>query len=141
MDIKKILTTGVVIWIVNSALGWLSCGYLFNWVYEIPPNIWLDESIITSTNNIIGASIIGIISAMIFVFVYAVFYKGIPGRGIKKGVTYGILIWMVAALSGMASMPFYMTIATTVVVYWIALALVMNIINGIILGKMYRCKR
>jgi len=64
--------------------------------------------------------------------------KGIPGEGAKKGMTYGILVWLVGALTGIASMPDYMTIATTVVVYWILQALVLNIINGAIVGVIYK---
>lgn len=50
---------------------------------------------------------------------------------------YGILVWLVGALTGLASMPFYMTIATTVIVYWIIQALVLNLINGAIVGAIY----
>jgi hypothetical protein len=70
--------------------------------------------------------------------VYALLYKGIPGEGAKKGITYGILVWLVGALTGIASMAFYMTIATTVVVYWILQALVLSIINGAIVGVIYK---
>jgi hypothetical protein len=53
-------------------------------------------------------------------------------------MTYGILVWLVGALTGIASMPFYMTIATTVVVYWILQALVLGLINGAIVGVIYK---
>jgi hypothetical protein len=43
-------------------------------------------------------------------------------------------------LSGIASMPFYLTIATTVVVYWIIQALALNLINGAIVGAIYKDK-
>ena len=56
----------------------------------------------------------------------------------KKGMIYGILVWLVGALTGIASMPFYMTIATTVVVYWILQALVLGLINGAIVGVIYK---
>jgi len=64
--------------------------------------------------------------------------KGIPGEGAKKKMTYGILVWLVGALTGIASMAFYMTIATTVVVYWILQALVLGLINGAIVGVIYK---
>nr|AAU82643.1 hypothetical protein GZ18H11_16 [uncultured archaeon GZfos18H11] len=51
---------------------------------------------------------------------------------------YGILVWLVGALTGIASMAFYMTIATTVVVYWILQALVLGLINGAIVGVIYK---
>ena len=41
---------------------------------------------------------------------------------------YGLFVWLVEALSGVASMPFYMTITTAVVMYWITQALAPNLI-------------
>ena len=47
---------------------------------------------------------------------------------------------MVGPLIGIASMAFFMTIATTVIVYWIIQAFVTNIINGAIVGSIYKEK-
>ena len=140
MNITRVLISGVVIWIVSFLFGWLTCAWLFNWVYELPPNIWVDPEIMMSTGNIIGVNIIGLIAAILFALVYAILYNGIPGDGIKKGLIYGFLMWLVGALVGLATMPFYMTIATTVVIYWILNALVINLINGVILGLIYKKK-
>ena len=137
MNVKKILISGAIIWFVNSLFGWLTCGWLFNWVYRVPPNIWKDPTTMMSAGNMMGMNLCGIISAMLFVLVYAVLYKGIPGKGAKKGMTYGFLMWLVGAFSGVISMPFYMAIATTVVVYWIIQALIMGLINGAIVGTIY----
>jgi hypothetical protein len=68
----------------------------------------------------------------------AVLYNGISGEGVKKGMIYGILVWLVGALTGVASILFYMTIATTVVVYWIIQAPVLNKINIAIVGSIYK---
>ena len=138
MNAKRILISGVVIWIVGTVFGILTCGWLFNWVYTLPPNIWKDPAVMMSAGNLIGANLIGLVSAIIFALVYALLYKGIPGEGAKKGMTYGLLVWLVGALAGIASMPFYMTIATTVVVYWTIQALVLNLINGAIVGAIYK---
>ena len=138
MNIKRILISGLIIWIVDSIFGWLTCGWLFNWVYQLPPNIWKDPAVIMSACNFIGANLIGILRALIFASVYAILYKGIPGSGIKKGMIFGLIVWLVGALSGISSMPFYMTIAVTVVVYWVIQALIMNLIDGIIVGIIYK---
>ncbi|MCK4533300.1 hypothetical protein KAU39_05890 [bacterium] len=137
MNVKKILISGAIIWFVNSLFGWLTCGWLFNWVYRVPPNIWKDPTTMMSAGNMMGMNLSGIISAMLFALVYAVLYKGIPGKGAKKGMTYGLLMWLVGAFSGIMSMPFYMTIAIAVVVYWIIQALIMSLINGAIVGTIY----
>ena len=138
MNTKKIILSSVVIWIVSVVFGFLTCGWLFNWVYQLPPNIWKTPEVMTV--NLIWMNLIGLLTAIIFASVFALLYKGIPGQGIKKGINYGFIIWLVSALSGMITMPFYMTIATTVVVYWIILALALNIINGAIIGAIYKEK-
>ena len=141
MNIKKILISGVVVWLITSILGWLTCGWLFNGVYQIPPNIWKSEAAIMSVNNIIGSTLTGLISAMLFVLVFAVLYKGIPNKGLKKGLTYGFLVWLVGGLVGIANMPFYMAISSVVVIYWIIQSLVMNLINGLVVAAIYKPKK
>jgi hypothetical protein len=79
-----------------------------------------------------------VVRAILFALVFTLLYEGIPGQGAKKGMTYGILVWRVGALAGLASIPFYMTIATTVVVYWILQALVIKVLNGAIVGVIYK---
>ena len=138
MNIKKIILSSVAIWITSAVLGFLTCGWLFNWVYQLPPNIWKTPEVMAT--NLIWMNLIGLLTAIIFVSIFALLYKGIPGQGIKKGINYGFIIWLVSSLSGMITMPFYMTIATTVVVYWITLGLVMNLINGAIVGGIYKEK-
>ncbi len=138
MKINRILIAGVIIWIVGTVFGILTCGWIFNWVYQLPPNIWKDTASMMSTGNMVGANIVGIVGAIIFAAMYALLFNGIPREGVKKGVTYGFIVWLIGALPGIASMAFYMTIATTVVVYWIIQALVLNLINGAIVGVIYK---
>lgn len=82
-----------------------------------------------------GLSLIGY---FFFALVFAVLYKGIPGKGVKKGLMYGLLLWLVTAFLGMSTMPFYMNIAPVLVIYWIAQALIMDLVGGAILGAIYK---
>ena len=139
MNTKKVFLAGFITWIVGVAFMWLTCGWLFTWVYELPPNIWIPQA--EMMDNMILSNIIGLITSIIFVYVYAVLYKGIPGSSdLKKGINFGFLMWLVGALSGMIAMPLYMTISTTVIIYWITQVLVFNIIRGIIIGLIYKNK-
>ena len=88
----------------------------------------------------IGMNVAGIIRGVIFALVFAFLYKGLPGEKVKKGIIYGLIVWLVGAFSGISTMPFYMTIATTVVVYWTIQALIIGIIDGIIVGSIYKEK-
>ena len=84
MNIKRILISGVVIWIVGTVFGILTCGWLFNGVYTLPPKIWKDPTMMMSAGNMIGAILTGLAIAIIFALVYALLYKGIPGKGPQK---------------------------------------------------------
>jgi len=138
MDVKKIIFASVIIWIVGSIVGMLTCGWLFNWVYMLPPLIWKDPKVMLAPINMLASYSIGLISAIIFTSVYSLIKNAIPGTGIKKGAIYGMIIWAVGALTGISIMPIYMTIATTVVVYWILQALAMNMINGAIVAAIIK---
>ncbi|MBU1111312.1 MAG: hypothetical protein ABIG93_05955 [archaeon] len=141
MNVKRLLISGIIIWIVSTIFTWLTCGWLFNWVYLIPPVIWNDPATMFTTSSLILTNLFGLMIAILFTLVYAVLYKGIPNKGVKKGLTYGFLLWLVGALSGMITMPFYMTIAWTVIIYWIINAWVINLINGAIVGAIYKEKK
>lgn len=140
MNLKKIFTAGIVIWVVDIVFILLTCGWYFRWIYEIPPIIWKAPEEMTTFTSIFWTYLLKLLVAVIFVLVFAALYKGLPGKGASKGLAYGFIIWLVCAFSGMIIMPFYMTIAPTVIVYWIMQALALNIINGLIVGSMYKNK-
>lgn len=138
MNKKRALGAGIIVWLSSTLFGWLTCGWLFNWVYQIPPNIWKTSDELGSGNSLLWTNLIGLAVALIFVGVYANLHKALSGVGAKKGMKYGFIVWLVGAVSGLAALPFYMTIATTVIVYWIISSLIINLINGAIVGAMCR---
>jgi len=140
MNIPKIIIAGVAVWLTNTVLGFLTCGKLFNWVYEIPPNVWKDPEVMMSGSNLLWINLFGLVSGLIFASAFGWLFKGIPGEGIKKGIVFGIIVWLVGPLTGIASMGFFMTIATAVLVYWIIQAFFTLIIDGIIVSLIYKEK-
>jgi len=138
MNIKKTIISTIILWIVGVVFTFLTCGWLFSWVYRIPPNIWKSQAEMMSLNNMIFSNFAGIFKALVFILVFGVLYRGIPGQGVKRGLRYGFLVWMVGTLFGMITMPLYMTISETVVIYWMLQALVINLINGAIVGAIYK---
>lgn len=137
MNIKRALIAGIAVWIVSFVFGWLTCGWLFNWVYELPPNIWKGPEAMAGL-NMVWMNLVGLFVAIVFALVYALLYKGIPGEGIRKGLMYGFIVWLVGALSGILPLPFFMTIATGVVIYWIAIDLVRYLLLGVVVAVIYK---
>jgi len=140
MNIKRLLLSSIVIWLVGGLYSCLTCGWFFNWVYKIPPIIWKDPAEMMSAGNMTASSILGFLTAFIFVAVFAVLYKGIPKKGVQKGLMYGFLVWLIGPLIGTITMPFYMTIASQVVVYWIVNSFVSYMILGALVGWIYKTK-
>jgi len=75
---------------------------------------------------------------IIFVVVYALFCKGIPGKNkLVKGLVFGLCVFAVGTLPGMVATYSFMTVATTVVVYWTIMSLVQTPLKGLILAAIY----
>lgn len=138
MNIGRIFLAGIIVWIITGLYTWLTCGWLFNWVYNIPPtNIWRDPMAL-GAGNITLVILLSLLVGIIFALVYAFLYKGLPKEGASKGVIYGFVIWLVGAFSGMVTMPFFMMISPWVVFYWIISGLIIFLINGAIVGAIYK---
>lgn len=136
MDWKKVLIAGIAVFIASTLFSWLTCGWLFTWVYSIPPIIWRTPEEIMS--NMTGMSFVGLISSIIFAGVYALLYKAIPGKGIQKGLAYGAIIWAVGALAGLPPLLFVMTISPVVIAYWVTAFLAKYLLLGAIVAAIYK---
>ncbi|MFH1838336.1 MAG: DUF1761 domain-containing protein [Candidatus Kuenenbacteria bacterium] len=138
ISLRKVLLAGLVIAVVSSIWGMLTCGWLFNWVYFLEPTeIWKDINFQDSTFNVIfygGALILN----FLFAWVFALIYHGIPGEKVGKGIWYGFLVWLIGILPGMFSIYLWMNIAEVVVIYWLANLLIERIIAGIIVASIYK---
>lgn len=74
----------------------------------------------------------------LFVLVYAVLYKGIPGKNkLVKGIVFGLCVWAVGILPGMFATYIFMTVAPTVILYWLITGLVQEPLKGLITAAIY----
>ena len=135
MKIGKILIAGVAITIFNAIVGMVTCGGVFNWVYKLEPtNIWKPMSSGPGAMFMIGSLALSIILS----FVYALLQKGIPGGNkFVKGIVFGLCVWAVGILPGMFSTYTFMTVATTVVVYWTIIGLIKVPLEGMMISAIY----
>jgi len=140
MNWLRIIIATIVIVIFSFIFGMITCGWLFKWVYEIPPIVIMDLDEMMIPVNFIGSNIAGLLRALIFSFIYALLFAGLSGKGIIKGILYGIIVFAVGAFIGIASMIFYMKISSVLVIYWTIQALILNVLCGIIVGLIYKPK-
>ena len=131
MKAVRILVAVIVVTVFGVALGALSCGWLFKWVYEIEPtNVWKSME-----PPGVGFLVGGLVLNLLFVLVYVMLNKGIPGSSrTARGLLFGLCAWAVGTLPGMLATYAFMTVASTVVIYWIVFGLVQNLLKGLIVA-------
>lgn len=135
MKISKVLIATIVVSVFNFIVGALTCGGVFSWVYKVQPtNVWKPM-----TNAILPYMIAEmLIVNLLFVIVYALLKKGIPGKNkISKGLIYGLLVWSVGMVPGMLSTALYMTVSKVVVLYWTIWGLIVTPLKGLITSAIY----
>ncbi len=134
MNYWRIFIAGVVVTVFEAAVGMITCGWLFKWVYEIEPtNIWrvMDAP---PTAYYSGVMALNIVLAL----VYALLVKGIPGKNkLIKGLVFGLCVWAVGALPAMLSTYMFMTVGLTIVIYWTITGLIFTPLMGLIIAAIY----
>lgn len=135
MNTKRMILAIIVVAVFNFIVGMLTCGGVFSWVYKLEPtSVWKPIQSASLPLMIAGIFIIDIL----FVWVYALINKGIPGANrFVKGLLYGVLVCFVGLVPGMVSTYTYMTVATTVVVYWTIWGFIVSPLKGLITAAIY----
>jgi len=120
MKYWRILIAAVAVTVFSTVVAGITCGWLFKWVYEIEPtNIWRQMDAPPPIYYILA-----VVMNIVLAFVYALLAKGIPGKNkLIKGLMLANYV--------------FMTIALTVVIYWIILGLVFTPLMGLIIAAIY----
>ena len=134
MKIGEIIIATVAITILHAIVGAITCGGVFNWVYKLEPvSVWKPMEA-PGIMYYVGSVLLN----FLFVLVYAILQKGIPGKTkLVKGLMFGLCVWTVGMLPGMFATYIFMTVSPTVIIYWLIWALVMDPLKGLITANIY----
>lgn len=133
---KKIwrgIAGGVACGIVSEIFGGLIYGMLFLKQCE-QISVWRSME---SWQMRVGMPLVDIFGGLMVALGYAFLYKGIPGQGIKKGLMFGLIFWLIMRVPGelfgyvMSPIPFKM-----VIIGWLHGFLTMSL-GGIIIAAVY----
>ena len=132
---SKVLLPAFVITIIGTMIGFLTCGWLFNWIYAIEPvSVWKMPTANTLIIDFIGTFVLSIILVCVFVKLY----NSIPYQGWKKGVKFGFLVWLISTLPGMFATYMWTNVAFVWIVYSLIMGLIVLLIKGAVIGAMYK---
>ena len=134
MKLLRGILGGVAFGMIGEIFGWLIYGSLFmKWSMQVS-QLWRPME---SLHWRVGMPLADIFSGLMIALAYAVLYKGIPGTGIKKGLIFGLILWLINRLAGelffytMSPIPFMLVVAG-----WIH-GLIVGALGGIILAAIY----
>ncbi|EKD52207.1 MAG: putative membrane protein [uncultured bacterium] len=135
----RILLAGLAVMIFNAVFGMITCGHFFSWVYQLEPtNIWKPMDGPPGAFFMVASLVLSIILAV----VYTIIKNGLPGKCVYcKGAFFGLCVWAVGMLPGMLATYAFMTVAPTVVVYWLIIGLIKTPLNGIIIATIVGDKK
>lgn len=129
---KKGITAGIVAGIVILIVG-LALGYLLPVDYTSTPQLWKPMT----GDWWYNMAAIDIVEGIIYAVVFTLLFDSIPGKGWKKGLNYGLILWVVATIPGMLMTYFTMTVPDSIVASWVIGDLITLAIAGITISTVY----
>ena len=143
INITKVLFASLAIFFISFLVGGGSY-FLFDWVFNLEPNaIWKwtpTQGFDMPTEWWTILFLLNIFLAIAFAFIYALIEKGLPGKGIQKGLGFGIIVWIVGPIPALGTMYLMMNIATGALIYFTIQSLIEWLVYGTVISLIYREK-
>jgi len=132
MNWKKGIIAGIVAGIIILVVGMIS-GSLFGADYESTPQLWKPMD-----NNWYYQMIaVDFIEGLLFGLVFSCIYNGIPGKGWKKGLNYGLILFFVGTVPGMLMTYISMAVPDTIVASWVIGGFISLVIAGLAMALVH----
>ncbi len=134
MKVLRGIIGGVVVGLIGEFFGFLIYGVIFNKWVVMTMSLWRPMD---SLYWRIGMPLVDIFNGLMLALGYALLYKGIPGTGLKKGLVYGLIIWLITRVAGelfmyvMLPLPFELVVAG-----WIH-GIISLLLGGLVLAAIY----
>ncbi len=137
MEIRKGLISGVVAGIVLFFIGWIVDGLtmdvFFMPYYEEGSALWSPLGASVAFQGVVTALAIGILMGV----VYSVFYRAIPGGGIMKGFTFGLIFYLITDVPSYFNIRLFIPIPDEIILYWFLRDLIEFLVTGVVLAVVY----
>lgn len=142
MNYKRIFWAGIAINFASFPVGGGSY-FLFRNIFTLEPTfVWkwtpaMGTSIPVSWPILL---ILNIVLAFVFAGVYAALEKGLPGRGVQKGIFFGLIAWLIGVIPPMLTLYLMTVIAPGALWYFTFQGLVEWLVYGVIISAVYRTR-
>ncbi len=138
MDIKKGIVAGFIAGIAMVLAGMVIWGVTQNYLmplYEASAAVWKPMEPLGMWLAQMWA--LTVAEGMLYGLVYSVLYSGVPGDGVKKGLNFAILLWLIGTVPGMAITYHSMAVPTPIIASWLFGGLINLLVMGAVLALVY----
>jgi hypothetical protein len=139
MNIKRLIVAGIaasVLFLVLDAVLGMAGGFIgaqvFGLPFEQPPGI---------EDKMMIAPVFELINGFMLAVIYAVIHPSLPGRGWKKGISYGLIVWGLRVVMWAFSTYMMTDMAPVLIVINVVTGLIEVLILGIVIAVIYKARR
>jgi len=136
MSVKRLVVAGIVasvlFLVLDAALG-TAGGFIGAQVLGVPI-----EQPPGFEAKIQFGLIFELINGFMLAVIYAVIHPNLPGRGWKKGISYGLLVWGLRVLMGAFSTYMMTDTSPILIAITVVTGLIEVLILGIVIAAIYR---
>jgi len=143
MNAKQIVYSGiiVVVWseIVNTITAIFTMGYYTNPAYfSIWSKLMMSTSGPPSSSFYIISIAFSLITGLIFAGAYSLLRQAIPGKGLRKGLNYGMMLFLIAGVPFTLTTYLLLAVPSMLLVTWAVSSLIVYVLSGITFSKIIK---
>ena len=138
--IGRLIISAIIFTIVSELIHWggamLGMGYYMNPAYaKVWSKLMMPAAGPPPPSFMAYSLLFAFISALLFVLVFQIVRRGVPGSGpAMRGLMYGFLVFLIAAIPGMLSMRLLINLPVGLLWMWTAEYFIIYLLNGFIIG-------
>ncbi|MFH1784658.1 MAG: hypothetical protein ABH868_07220 [bacterium] len=136
ISIRRIIVGGIFIGLLLLFSGVMS-GFLSVSVFKLPIFV-CDSTLWHQQFNPALSVFLDIIYGIILAGLFNLLYMSIPGEGLMKGISFGLIVWFFKVVMAMGSIRVMFDVSNKILMYWTFAGLVEMMIIGSVLGIFYK---
>ena len=143
MNLSKIILAGVafaaVSQLIHSLGATLTMGFYFDPAYfPVWSKVMMPGPGPPPASFYYYSIAFGLVNGIVLAFAFAIIRGGIPGRGLKKGLLFGLLVFLIASLPSSLSLYLLINLPVALIIYWTVEGFVACLIGGAIIGLLVK---
>jgi len=118
--------TAVIMFIVGSIMGMVTSPLYTGAIWKDMTGSWLIMMVFYD-----------LFVGFLFVLIYSIILKGLPGKGLSRGLFYGFLFALIGVVPGLIMTYLSMAVPAILIFWWAVSGFVQYIASGMVVGALY----